>query len=190
MNDVRQSNHFTIPIFQSAVVNPLLKMTDTMYAMKPVFDLDAEVEVPGCMYSLPVIQSSNRIPGVGASATTSTFVPAGVVKALEVRQDAIQARLEKLKTEVAAYKKCLGLQEDAGQASQVISASHSSFPAIFETDSTSQIFSKLWTTVGIIEASSEQSCRGIFPGVENCCISHFPFLFPFPYQALDYCEVL
>ena len=107
MNDVRQSNHFTIPIFQSAVVNPLLKMTDTMYAMKPVFDLDAEVEVPGCMYSLPVIQSSNRIPGVGASATTSTFVPAGVVKALEVRQDAIQARLEKLKTEVAAYKKML-----------------------------------------------------------------------------------
>ena len=95
---------------------PLLEMTETMYAMKPVFDLDAKVEVPGCMYSLPVIQSSNTIPGVGASAPAP--VSAGVVEALEARQDLILARLEKLKTEVAAYKKCLGLQE-AGQASQV-----------------------------------------------------------------------
>ena len=94
----------------------MLEMTETMYAMKPVFDLDAKVEVPGCMYSLPVIQSSNTIPGVGASAPAP--VSAGVVEALEARQDLILARLEKLKTEVAAYKKCLGLQE-AGQASQV-----------------------------------------------------------------------
>ena len=88
-----------------------------MYAMKPVFDLDAEVEVPSCMYSLPVIQSSNTIPGVTASGSVS----AGVVEALEARQDAILARLEKLKTEVAAYKKCLGLPDaaGAGQASQV-----------------------------------------------------------------------
>ena len=84
-----------------------------MYAMKPVFDLDAKVEVPSCMYTLPVIQSSNTIPGVAAS------VSSGVVEALEARQDAILARLEKLKTEVAAYKKCLGLPDAAGQASQV-----------------------------------------------------------------------
>ena len=96
--------------------NLLLEMTETMYAMKPVFDLDAKVEVPSCMYTLPVIQSSNRIPGVGGSAPSP--VSAGVVEALEARQDVILARLEKLKTEVAAYKKCLGLQ-DAGQASQV-----------------------------------------------------------------------
>ena len=89
-------------------------MTETMYAMKPVFDLDAKVEVPSCMYTLPVIQSSNTIPGVTASGSVS----AGVVEALEARQDAILARLEKLKTEVAAYKKCLGLP-DAVEASQV-----------------------------------------------------------------------
>ena len=94
-------------------------MTETMYAMKPVFDLDAKVEVPSCMYTLPVIQSSNTIPGVGASVSGGS-VSAGVVEALEARQDAILARLEKLKTEVAAYKKCLGLKEkDAGEASQV-----------------------------------------------------------------------
>ena len=90
-------------------------MTETMYAMKPVFDLDAKVEVPSCMYTLPVIQSSNTIPDVAASGSVS----AGVVEALEARQDAILARLEKLKTEVAAYKKCLGLPDAAGQASQV-----------------------------------------------------------------------
>ena len=83
-----------------------------MYAMKPVFDLDAQVEVPSCMYSLPVIQSSNTIPGVGGGGS------AGQLEALEARQDAILARLEKLKGEVAAYKKCLGLP-DAVEASQV-----------------------------------------------------------------------
>ena len=116
--DVKHENQITA-LFQSVEEHPLLEMTETMYAMKPVFDLDAKVEVPGCMYSLPVIQSSNTIPGVGASASATTSVPASVVEALEARQDAILARLEKLKSEVAAYKKCLGLKEDAGQASQV-----------------------------------------------------------------------
>ena len=36
-----------------------------MYALKPVFDLDAKVDVPSCMYSLPVIQSSTPIDGIG-----------------------------------------------------------------------------------------------------------------------------
>ena len=68
------------------------------------------------MYSLPVIQSSYTIPGVGLGGSP---VSPGLVEALEARQDAILARLEKLQSEVAAYKKCLGLQENAGQASQV-----------------------------------------------------------------------
>ena len=93
----------------------LLDMSETMYAMKPVFDLDAEVEVPSCMYSLPVIQSSNTIPGVGLGGSP---VSPGLVEALEARQDAILARLEKLQSEVAAYKKCLGLP-GAQEASQV-----------------------------------------------------------------------
>ena len=90
----------------------ITEMSETMYAMKPVFDLDAQVEVPSCMYRLPVIQSSNTIPGVGGGGS------AGQLEALEARQDAILARLEKLKGEVAAYKKCLGLP-DAVEASQV-----------------------------------------------------------------------
>ena len=86
--------------------------------MKPVFDLDAKVEVPSCMYTLPVIQSSNTIAGVGGGGGGS--VSAGVVEALEARQDAILARLEALKTEVAAYKKCLGLTvAEAVETSQV-----------------------------------------------------------------------
>jgi len=80
----------------------------TMYAMKPVFELDAALEVPSCMYSLPVIQSSVRIPGVGAGDDSG---PPGALQALEARQDTILARLEKLKAEVAAYKKSLGLSE-------------------------------------------------------------------------------
>ena len=96
----------------------LLEMSETMYAMKPVFDLDAEVEVPSCMYSLPVIQSSNTIPGVGLGGSPVSPVSPGLVEALEARQDAILARLEKLQSEVAAYKKCLGLP-GAQEASQV-----------------------------------------------------------------------
>ena len=42
-------------------------MAQIMYALKPVFDLDAKVEVPTCMYSLPVIQSSTPIEGIGMS---------------------------------------------------------------------------------------------------------------------------
>ena len=91
-----------------------IRMADTMYAMKPVFELDAAIEVPKCMYSLPVIQSSNHIPGVGsgvaASSGATTCHPApGALQALEARQDAILARLEKLKADVEAYKKSLGL---------------------------------------------------------------------------------
>ena len=81
----------------------------TMYAMKPVFELDAALEIPRCMYSLPVIQSSLVIPGVGAS---EGGCPSGSLQALEARQDTILARLEKLKAEVAAYKKSLGLSEN------------------------------------------------------------------------------
>ena len=66
----------------------------TMYAMKPVFELDAALTIPNCMYSLPVIQSSLAIPGVGASDASC---PPGALQALEARQDTILARLEKLK---------------------------------------------------------------------------------------------
>jgi len=77
-----------------------------MYFMKPVFDLDAKVQVPDCMYTLPVIQSSNTIPGVGVGVSSSS----GVLEALEARQDAILARLERLKVDVAAYRSSLGLE--------------------------------------------------------------------------------
>ena len=86
-----------------------------MYAMKPVFELDTAIDVPKCMYSLPVIQSSNKIAGVGSSSTSSS--PA--LKALEARQDAILSRLEKLKLEVAAYGKSLGVSTSDAAPSQV-----------------------------------------------------------------------
>jgi len=84
-----------------------LEMAQTMYALKPVFDLDAKVEVPTCMYSLPVIQSSTPIEGIGMSKATCPLS----MEALEARQDAILARLGHLKDQVAAYKKSLGLPD-------------------------------------------------------------------------------
>ena len=94
-------------------------MTETMYSMKPVFDLDAKVDVPGCMYTLPVIQSSNTIPGVGVGVPAGSSPQASVVAALEARQDALLARLDRLQQEVAAYRSSLGLQASADSPTQV-----------------------------------------------------------------------
>ena len=94
-------------------------MTETMYSMKPVFDLDAKVDVPGCMYTLPVIQSSNTIPGVGVGVPAGSSPQASVVAALEARQDALLARLARLQQEVAAYRSSLGLQASADSPTQV-----------------------------------------------------------------------
>ena len=143
----------------------------TMYAMKPVFELDAALELPSCMYSLPVIQSSVSIPGLGVSDTGSC--PPGALQALEARQDTILARLERLKAEVASYKKSLGLSgsDVASTTSQVTflelltiqklklthtgtdnNISQLSFPSIAPSDSTSQRLSKLRSSIAIIEA--------------------------------------
>ena len=141
----------------------------TMYAMKPVFELDAALEIPSCMYSLPVIQSSVSIPGVSDTGSC----PPGALQALEARQDTILARLERLKAEVAAYKKSLGLSgsEVASTTSQVTflelltiqklklthtgtdnNISQLSFPSIAPSDSTLQRLSKLRSSIAIIEA--------------------------------------
>jgi len=80
-------------------------MTETMYSLKPVFELDSVVDVPSCMYSLPVIQCSVHILGVGAAAVGQT----DDLRALEARQEAIIARLERLKADVEFYKHSLGL---------------------------------------------------------------------------------
>merc|ERR1719325_366064 len=90
---------------------PGVTMAGTMYAMKPVFELDGVVEVPQCMYALPVIQRSDS-----AAPAQSAECPPGALQALETRQDAILARLERLKVEVAAYKRTLGLADSAAAA--------------------------------------------------------------------------
>ena len=141
----------------------------TMYAMKPVFELDTALELPSCMYSLPVIQSSVNIPGVSDTGSC----PPGALQALEARQDTILARLERLKAEVASYKKSLGLSgsEVASTTSQVTflelltiqklklthtgtdnNISQLSFPSIAPSDSTLQRLSKLRSSIAIIEA--------------------------------------
>jgi len=82
----------------------------TMYALKPVFDLDAQVEVPTCMYSLPVVQVSQPIPGVGiCSEKAAAPGTEGALQAIAARQEAILARLGQLKDQVSAYKQSLGL---------------------------------------------------------------------------------
>jgi len=78
-----------------------------MYPMKPIFNLDANVEIPTCMYKLPIIQCSNPIGNICTSKVTSPVS----MEALEARQDAILTRLEELKEQVKAYKKSLGLSD-------------------------------------------------------------------------------
>lgn len=90
----------------------------TMYAMKPVFELDAALELPSCMYSLPVIQSSVSVPEVSDTGSC----PPGALQALEARQDTILARLERLKAEVAAYKKSLGLSGSEVESTSQLAA--------------------------------------------------------------------
>jgi len=81
-----------------------------MYALKPIFDLDACVEVPTCMYPLPVIQQSRPVlGGVGGGDSAAAPLAQGALEALAARQDAILARLGQLKQEVDDYKKSLGL---------------------------------------------------------------------------------
>jgi len=81
-----------------------------MYALKPVFDLDAKVEVPTCVYSLPIIQVSQPIAGVGhySNKQAAPSTPAAL-EALSARQDAILSRLGQLKNQVSAYKQSIGL---------------------------------------------------------------------------------
>ena len=104
-------------------------MAGTMYAMKPVFELDGVVEVPQCMYALPVIQRSDAVP-----AAQSADCPPGALQALETRQDAILARLERLKVEVAAYKRTLGLADTADSAAAMPTAAGPSKVSVWSAD--------------------------------------------------------
>ena len=86
-------------------------MAGTMYAMKPVFELDGVVEVPQCMYALPVIQRSDAVP-----AAQSADCPPGALQALETRQDAILARLERLKDKSRELEEELVVEKEERQA--------------------------------------------------------------------------
>jgi len=73
-----------------------------MYALKPVFDLDARVDLPTCMYSLPVLQVSKSL-GAGGD------MPEHAIQALEARQEAILNKLGQLRGEVERFLKGQGL---------------------------------------------------------------------------------
>eukprot|EP00088_Acartia_fossae_P048149 TRINITY_DN5246_c0_g1_i11.p1 TRINITY_DN5246_c0_g1~~TRINITY_DN5246_c0_g1_i11.p1 ORF type:complete len:572 (-),score=167.61 TRINITY_DN5246_c0_g1_i11:328-2043(-) len=82
-----------------------------MYSMKPVFDLDVRVDLPTCMYSMPVIQMSKSL-GVTPQALTSTNaedIPEAALKALEARQEAILSKLGQLRSEVERFLKGQGI---------------------------------------------------------------------------------
>jgi len=92
-----------------------------MYSMKPVFNLDARVDLPSCMYSYPVQQVSKGIgAGVGEDTTNGGTIPEHALKALEARQEAILQKLGLLRGEVEKYMKgqgisVAGVQTDALQ---------------------------------------------------------------------------
>ena len=157
-------------------------MTETMYALKPVFELDSVVDIPSCMYSLPVIQCSAHIPGVGGHGHGGVAAAAGQaadLKALEARQDAIISRLEKLKADVEAYKQSLGLTTGTVAATstevkiiikkqsltclRLITLHYSQlsvFPSIVDTDSTLQRLEKLKVSINMIEAIFNEPSHG------------------------------
>jgi len=89
-----------------------------MYDLKPVFDLDAKVDIPDCMYRLPVIQSSKHIESVGGFGSGDSPTPCALA-ALAARQDNIIARLEQLKEQVNAYQKSLGLPTTSASPSEL-----------------------------------------------------------------------
>jgi len=116
-----------------------------MYALKPVFDLDATVPVPDCMYRLPVIQSSEPIEGVGGQEV----VPSALA-ALSSRQDAILERLHSLQEQVTAYQKSQGLPTTTTTIKQ---------------SSTSSRLAQLKSTMATVEAmfGSSPSSRPVAP---------------------------
>ena len=149
----------------------IVVMAETMYAMKPVFELDSVVSIPSCMYSLPVIQASNHIPGVGSGHGSGVSSGDQDIRVLEARQDAIISRLEKLKADVEAYKQSLGLTTGTVAATstevkiiikkqsltclRLITLHYSQlsvFPSIVDTDSTLQRLEKLKVSINMIEA--------------------------------------
>jgi len=133
-------------------------MAETMYALKPVFDLDAKVDIPTCMYRLPVIQASTPIAGIGGAKSTCPIS----VEALEARQDAILARLGQLKDQVSVYRKSLGLSE--------VTITPLSFPRITDSDSTLQRIAKVKETMLLIDAifQKKPSSKNLQPEIETC----------------------
>jgi hypothetical protein len=91
-----------------------------MYDLKPVFDLDAKVDIPDCMYRLPVIQSSKHIENIGGVSSGAGDSPTPcAIAALAARQDNIIARLEHLRDQVNAYQKSLGLPATSAAPSEL-----------------------------------------------------------------------
>jgi len=75
-----------------------------MYAMEPVMKLDTSVDLPTCMYTLPVLQVSKS-----TKTEEGGDCPPAVLKALEARQEAILAKLGHLREEVMKYRTSIGL---------------------------------------------------------------------------------
>ena len=173
-----------------------------MYALKPVFELDSVVDIPSCMYSLPVIQCSAHIPGVGGHGHGGVAAAAGQaadLKALEARQDAIIARLERLKADVESYKQSIGLAVSSGSVSSAqvwsttnlslfnadISCLQLTFPCIVASDSTLTRIDKLKESIKIIEAifkegpvRSVNSSKVVSPHSSLVCTSLLNPCFP------------
>jgi len=84
-------------------------MATEMYSLPPIYNLNAKVDLPTCMYSLPVIQSSAGENIQAVESSSSSSAGAGYMDALEKRQDSILARLGQLKDQVSAYKQSIGL---------------------------------------------------------------------------------
>ncbi|XP_023342907.1 uncharacterized protein LOC111712503 [Eurytemora carolleeae] len=79
-------------------------MSVGMYALNPVFNLDSRIDLPTCMYSLPVIQISKS-----TADGLSGDVPPQVLQALAARQEAILTKLENLRAEVLKFTKSAGI---------------------------------------------------------------------------------
>ena len=73
-----------------------------MYTLNPVYNLNTRVDLPTCMYSLPVIQVSKRTDGGGNGWAD---VSPQVLQSLAARQEEILVKLDHLRAQVLKYTK-------------------------------------------------------------------------------------
>jgi len=136
-----------------------MSLAGGMYSLPPLVDMTSKLDLPSCMYSLPVLQSSSQVQqGADDSHQSSTGQSAGYMERLEKRQEAILTRLGQLKDQVSAYKQSIGLppvpsSAVAQSASQAAATTSTGSPDLVIKANPCQPPLSLWATISLLQSS-------------------------------------